>query len=86
MTSGELFLLSSLSVPGFNERLLIKTATARLVFVLWQTLGSGTDQQVWQGQQGLSEVPSVPQKASQPREARLEKEMSRQGTEDVGSW
>lgn len=50
-----------------------------MVFVLWQTSGNRTGQQVWWGQEGLSEEPGVPQKASLPREARSdlrEKEMN----------
>lgn len=43
------------------------------MLVLRQTWGSGTDQQMWQGQE-----PGIPQKASLPREARSD---SREGNE-----
>lgn len=49
-------------------------------------MDSGTDQQVWWGQEGLSEVPSTAQKASQPREARLEREGSELAWQGVRRW
>lgn len=53
---------------------------------MWQTLGSRTDQQVCRGQEGLSEVPSIPQKASQPREARLERGGNELGWQGGRRW